>query len=88
VGPTNRVGHDQGRPPHEVWKSLLDYTCKDTFTTVKGNKGTAANVWGDALIANEQLHNRFEKDGLDHWLRLLKLTYHYANQRSRKVNNL
>ena len=74
--------------PAAVWKHLLDCTADQTFTTVKGNKGTAANVWGDVLIQNEQLHDRFKKDGLDHWLRLLKMIYHYADHHSRKKNGL
>ena len=40
--------------PAAVWKHLLDCTADQTFTTVKGNKGTAANV-GDVLMQNEQL---------------------------------
>ncbi|MCH1411558.1 MAG: hypothetical protein L7U48_05710, partial [Candidatus Poseidoniaceae archaeon] len=74
--------------PAAVWKHLLDCTADQTFTTVKGNKGTAANVWGDVLMQNEQLHERFKKDGLDHWLRLLKMIYHYADHHSRKKNGL
>ena len=74
--------------PAAVWKHLLDCTADQTFTTVKGNKGTAANVWGDVLMQNEQLHDRFKKDGLDHWLRLLKMIYHYADHHSRKKNGL
>ena len=74
--------------PAAVWKHLLDCTAGQTFTTVKGNKGTAANVWGDVLMQNEQLHDRFKKDGLDHWLRLLKMIYHYSDHHSRKKNGL
>jgi hypothetical protein len=74
--------------PAAVWKHLLDCTADQTFTTVKGNKGTAANVWGDVLMQNEQLHDRFKKDGLDHWLRLLRMIYHYADHHSRKKNGL
>ena len=45
-------------------------------------------MWGDVLMQNEQLHDRFKKDGLDHWLRLLKMIYHYADHHSRKKNGL
>jgi hypothetical protein len=74
--------------PARVWRALLEPTTKEIFDLPKGKKGTAANLWGDIFINNETLHQRMEKDGLEHYLRLLKLGYHWANDESRKKHKL
>ena len=74
--------------PARVWRALLEPTIKEVFDLPKGKKGTAANIWGDIFINNETLHQRMEKDGLGHYLRLLKLAYHWANDESRKKHKL
>jgi hypothetical protein len=74
--------------PARVWRSLLEPTTKEVFDLPKGTKGTAANLWGDIFINNKILHQRMEKDGLSHYLRLLKLAYHWANDESRKKHGL
>ena len=74
--------------PARVWRALLEPTTKEVFDLPKGTKGTAANLWGDIFINNKILHQRMEKDGLSHYLRLLKLAYHWANDESRKKHSL
>ena len=74
--------------PARVWRALLEPTTKEVFDLPKGTKGTAANLWGDIFINNKILHQRMEKDGLSHYLRLLKLAYHWANDESRKKHGL
>ena len=43
---------------------LLEPTLNDTFQLPKG-KGTAANIWGDVLIQNDQLQEKMKKDGMN-----------------------
>ncbi|MFL2978650.1 MAG: hypothetical protein ACJZ59_06310 [Candidatus Thalassarchaeaceae archaeon] len=74
--------------PNAVWKSLLEPTLNDTFQLPKGKKGTAANIWGDVLIKNDQLQEKMKKDGIESWLRMLKMIYHYSNNLSKKRNGL
>ncbi len=74
--------------PARVWRALLDPTTKNVFDLPKGKKGTAANLWGDIFIENDVLHQRMEKDGLGHYLRLLKLGFHWANDEARKIHGL
>ena len=74
--------------PARVWRALLDPTTKNVFDLPKGKKGTAANLWGDIFIENDVLHQRMEKDGLGHYLRLLKLGFHWANDEARKIHKL
>ena len=74
--------------PALVWRSLLEPATKEVFDLPKGNQGTAANLWGDIFIENETLHSRMQKDGLGHYLRLLKLAFHWANDESRKIHGL
>ena len=74
--------------PARVWRALLEPTITEIFDLPKGTKGTAANLWGDIFINNKILHQRMEKDGLGHYLRLLKLAYHWANDESRKKHGL
>ena len=74
--------------PARVWRALLDPTTKNVFDLPKGKKGTAANLWGDIFIENEVLHQRMERDGLGHYLRLLKLGFHWANDEARKKHGL
>lgn len=74
--------------PSRVWKNLLEPTTDEIFQLPKGKEGTAANVWGDVLMANEQLHQRMEKDGLGHYLNLLKMAYHWSNAEARKRHDL
>jgi len=74
--------------PNIVWKNLIEITTHETFQLPRGKLGTAANIWGDVLMENDKLHERFHKDGLDHWLRLLKLIYHYSDAATRKKHNL
>ena len=74
--------------PALVWRSLLEPATKEVFDLPKGNQGTAANLWGDIFIENETLHARMQKDGLGHYLRLLKMAFHWANDESRKIHGL
>ena len=74
--------------PAIVWKSLLDPTTKETFDLPKGHKGTSANLWGDIFINNEALHSKMERDGLSHYLKLLKMAYHWSNDETRKIHKL
>ena len=74
--------------PSRVWRALLEPTTKTTFDLPKGKKGTAANLWGDIFIDNETLHQRMERDGLSHYLRLLKMAYHWSNDESKKKHGL
>ena len=74
--------------PALVWRSLLEPATKEVFDLPKGNQGTAANLWGDIFIESETLHARMQKDGLGHYLRLLKLAFHWANDESRKIHGL
>ena len=34
----------------------------------KGDKGTAAQLWGDVFMTNEVLHDKMKKDGNEHYL--------------------
>tara|TARA_B100000767_G_scaffold185028_1_gene172615 strand:+ start:3542 stop:5581 length:2040 start_codon:yes stop_codon:yes gene_type:complete len=74
--------------PAIAWKSLLEPTTKEVFDLPKGHKGTSANLWGDIFINNESLHTKMDKDGLSHYLKLLKLCYHWSNDESRKIHKL
>jgi hypothetical protein len=74
--------------PARVWKAILDPTVKEVFDLPKGKKGTAANLWGDIFMENETLHAKMERDGLGHYLRLLKLAFHWANDEARKEHGL
>ena len=74
--------------PARVWRSLLEPTTKEVFDLPKGNKGTAANLWGDIFITNEALHDKMERDNLGHYLKLLKLAYHWSNDESKKIHGL
>ena len=74
--------------PSRVWRALLEPTTKTTFDLPKGKKGTAANLWGDIFIHNDTLHQRMERDGLSHYLRLLKMAYHWSNDESKKKHGL
>lgn len=74
--------------PAIAWKSLLEPTTKDVFDLPKGHKGTSANLWGDIFINNEALHTKMDRDGLSHYLKLLKLCYHWSNDESRKIHKL
>ncbi len=74
--------------PARVWRSLLEPTTKEVFDLPKGNKGTAANLWGDIFITNEALHDKMKRDNLGHYLKLLKLAYHWSNDESKKIHGL
>ena len=74
--------------PARVWRALLEPTTKEIFDLPKGHKGTAANLWGDIFINNEALHSKMQKDGLGHYLNLLKMAYHWSNDESRKIHKL
>ena len=74
--------------PALVWRALLEPTTQETFDLPKGHKGTAANLWGDIFISNEALHAKMERDGLGHYLNLLKMAYHWSNDEARKIHKL
>ena len=69
-------------------ENLLEPTTDEVFQLPKGKVGTAANVWGDVLMANDQLHARMEKDGLGHYLNLLKMAYHWSHDEATKRHGL
>ena len=74
--------------PARVWRSLLEPTTKEVFDLPKGNKGTAANLWGDIFITNDALHDKMERDHLGPYLKVLKLAYHWSNDESKKIHGL
>ena len=74
--------------PAVVWKNLLEPTTDEIFDLPKGKKGTAANIWGDIFINNTALHDRMSKDGQGGYLNLLKLAYHWSNDKARKEHKL
>jgi len=74
--------------PAVVWKNLLEPTTDEIFDLPKGKKGTAANIWGDIFINNTPLHDRMTKDGQGGYLNLLKLAYHWSNDKARKEHKL
>ena len=54
----------------------------------KGDKGTAAQLWGDVFMTNEVLHDKMKKDGNEHYLNLLKMAYHWSHNESQKIHKL
>ena len=74
--------------PALVWRALLEPTTQEIFDLPKGHKGTAANLWGDIFINNETLHSKMERDGLGHYLNLLKMAYHWSNDEARKTHKM
>jgi hypothetical protein len=74
--------------PGRVWKALLEPTTSEVFDLPKGNKGTAANLWGDIFINNEALHDKMKRDNLGHYLKLLKMAYHWSNDEAKKIHGL
>ena len=54
--------------PARVWRSYLEPTIKEVFDMPKGDKGTAAQLWGDVFMTNEVLHDKMRKDGNEHYL--------------------
>ena len=71
----------------EMFKTLYENS-KPRCCLPKGHKGTAANLWGDIFINNEALHTKMEKDGLSHYLNLLKMAYHWSNDETRKIHKM
>ena len=74
--------------PGRVWRSYLEPTTKEVFDMPKGDKGTAAQLWGDVFMTNEVLHDKMKKDGNEHYLNLLKLAYHWSNNEAQKEHKL
>jgi hypothetical protein len=74
--------------PARVWKSLLEPTTREVFDMPKGDKGTAAQLWGDVFMSNDVLHDKMKKDGNEHYLNLLKLAYHWSNNEAQKAHKL
>ena len=74
--------------PAIVWKNLLEPTTNEVFDLPKGKKGTSANVWGDMFMSNEPLHDKMVKDGQGHYLNLLRLCYHWSNDKSKEIHGL
>ena len=70
--------------PARVWRSYLEPTIKEVFDMPKGDKGTAAQLWGDVFMTNEVLHDKMRKDGNEHYLNLLKMAYHWSNNEAQK----
>ena len=54
----------------------------------KGDKGTAAQLWGDVFMTNEVLHDKMRKDGNEHYLNLLKMAYHWSNNEAQREHKL
>ncbi|MEC7988569.1 MAG: hypothetical protein VX151_01355, partial [Candidatus Thermoplasmatota archaeon] len=71
-----------------VWRSYLEPTTKEVFDMPKGDKGTAAQLWGDVFMTNEVLHDKMRKDGNEHYLNLLKMAYHWSNNEAQKEHKL
>jgi len=74
--------------PARVWRSLLEPTTKEVFDMPKGDKGTAAQLWGDVFMSNDVLHEKMKKDGNEHYLNLLKMAYHWSNNEAQKAHKL
>ena len=74
--------------PARVWKAYLEPTTEEVFDMPKGDKGTAAQLWGDVFMSNTVLHDKMAKDGNEHYLNLLKLAYHWSNNESQKKHKL
>jgi hypothetical protein len=74
--------------PSRVWRAYLEPTVKEVFDMPKGDKGTAAQLWGDVFMTNEVLHDKMKKDGNEHYLNLLKMAYHWSNNESQKEHKL
>jgi hypothetical protein len=74
--------------PARVWRAYLDPTVKEVFDMPKGDKGTAAQLWGDVFMTNEVLHDKMVKDGNEHYLKLLKMAYHWSHNESQKLHKL
>jgi hypothetical protein len=74
--------------PARVWRAYLDPTVKEVFDMPKGDKGTAAQLWGDVFMTNEVLHEKMVKDGNEHYLKLLKMAYHWSHNESQKLHKL
>ncbi|MDA8639201.1 hypothetical protein N9L22_05470, partial [Candidatus Poseidonia alphae] len=74
--------------PARVWRAYLDPTIKEVFDMPKGDKGTAAQLWGDVFMTNDVLHDKMVKDGNEHYLKLLKMAYHWSHNESQKAHKL
>ena len=74
--------------PARVWKAYLEPTTDEVFDMPKGDQGTAAQLWGDVFMSNTVLHDKMIKDGNEHYLNLLKLTYHWSNNEAQKKHKL
>ena len=74
--------------PGRVWRSYLEPTISEVFDMPKGDKGTAAQLWGDVFMTNEVLHDKMKKDGNEHYLNLLKMAYHWSNNEAQKAHKL
>ena len=74
--------------PGRVWRSYLEPTTKEVFDMPKGDKGTAAQLWGDVFMTNEVLHDKMKKDGNEHYLNLLKMAYHWSNNEAQKEHKI
>lgn len=74
--------------PGLVWQNLLMPTIQEVFALPKGYVGTAANLWGDVFMQNEQLHDRMIKEGVGHYNNLLKMVYHWSLARAIKLHKL
>ena len=74
--------------PARVWKALLEPTTSQVFDMPKGDKGTAANLWGDIFMNNTVLHDKMIKDGNGHYLDLLKLAYHWSNNKAQSIHKI
>jgi len=74
--------------PARVWKAYLEPTTDEVFDMPKGDQGAAAQLWGDVFMSNTVLHDKMIKDGNEHYLNLLKLTYHWSNNEAQKKHKL
>ena len=50
--------------------------------------GLFPQLWGDVFMTNEVLHDKMVKDGNEHYLKLLKLAYHWSNNEAQKAHKL
>lgn len=74
--------------PAQIWKNLLQPTTEHLFNLPKGEKGTAAQLWGENLVNNSALGERMNKDGIGNYHDILKLCYYWSHNASKKKHKL
>ena len=74
--------------PEIVWRTFLEPTIENVHELPRGFVGTAANIWGDAIMTNDKLLDAFKKNNLEHWVTLLRLAYYWSYENATKKHGL